>query len=119
MKLEGKSPDSKSPGHIFEYHIGGYKEPSNCIRTVTLEIFKPKNKAVVHTDNDMLHIAGTTPIENSKTVSIGIIADISMILSSHTVIDFSKLSSVTDFHNVKTIAENYKDMFYVTRLVQQ
>ena len=38
MKLEGKAPQSKSPGNIFEYHIGGYREPNNCIRNVELAI---------------------------------------------------------------------------------
>ena len=37
MKLEGKSSASKSPGNIFEYHIGGYKEPTNFIRTATVK----------------------------------------------------------------------------------
>ena len=35
FKLEGKSPSSKSSGGIYEYHIGGYKAPANCIRPVT------------------------------------------------------------------------------------
>ncbi|MGZ4061011.1 MAG: MbnP family protein, partial [Bacteroidia bacterium] len=42
LKLEGKAPESKSPGHIFEYHIGGYKNPTNCIRTVSLNFNKEK-----------------------------------------------------------------------------
>ena len=36
LKLEGKSTLSNLPGNTLEYHIGGYKKPANCIRTITL-----------------------------------------------------------------------------------
>jgi hypothetical protein len=35
------------------------------------------------------------------------------ILKTPTVIDFEKLSSVTDHHNATLIADNYMDMFEV------
>ena len=95
MKLEGRSPASTSPGNIFEFHIGGYKKPANCIRTVMLNFDK--------------HLI----IGPSTTREVHIKADIAAILKSHTVIDFSKLSSVTDFHNATIIADNYEDMFSV------
>ena len=41
LKLEGRSSFSKLPGNIFEYHIGGYKSPSNCIRTISLNFERP------------------------------------------------------------------------------
>jgi len=104
LKLEGKAPASKQPGHIFEYHIGGYKAPSNCIREVSFDI------AGIHSyvsDDDLL--VGASP----GTCQIRLSADISSILSAHYTVDFSKLSSVTDFHNAATIADNYKDMFHL------
>jgi hypothetical protein len=94
MKLEGKSPSSKSPGRMFEYHIGGYREPSNCIRNVELDLNSPPGK-------------------NDKVSRVSIKADILKILSAKYKVDFSSLSSVTDFHNAVTIADNYKDMFTI------
>ena len=95
LKLEGKSPASKSPGNIFEFHIGGYKQPSNCIRSVSLTFEHPIT--ITTTDNKELHIK----------------ANAAEILKTPTTIDISKLSSVTDFHNATTIADNYMDMFSV------
>jgi hypothetical protein len=94
MKLEGKSPASKSPGNIFEYHIGGYKQPSNCIRRVSLKF------------NHQLAISD---VNNCLSIKI----DVLEILKHPTVLDFSKLSSVTDFHNATTVADNYTDMFSI------
>lgn len=35
-KLEGNSPASTAPGGVFEYHIGGFKEPDNVLRKPVL-----------------------------------------------------------------------------------
>ena len=93
MKLEGRSPASKSPGKYFEYHIGGYKQAANCIRKISLDF----NKAL--------------SLESMKELHIKV--DIAEILKAKTVIDFSKLSSVTDFHNATIIADNYMNMFSI------
>ena len=93
LKLEGRSPASTSPGNVFEYHIGGYKKPANCIRHVAVKFGVP-----ISLDNDhhgYIHIK----------------ADVAEILKNPTTIDISKLSSVTDFHNAATIADNYAHMF--------
>ncbi len=99
LKLEGKSPASKSTGNIFEYHIGGYKSPNNCIRTVTIDLKK-------------------TPlvIQSGKSGEIGLKADAAEVLKTPITIDFSQLSSVTDFHYATTIADNYKDMFSLLKV---
>jgi hypothetical protein len=91
LKFDGTSPLSKSNGRILEYHIGGYRSPNNCIRKVTLRL------------NHSIQI-------NSST-SINIKADILQLFKSPTPMDFSKLSSVVDFHNATTIADNYAGMF--------
>jgi hypothetical protein len=94
LKLEGKSPQSKSPGHYFEFHIGGYRLPNNCIRKVTLDL---SNKNIV--------------VVPKKLTYLKLKADLKQVFESPTPIDLEKLSSVTDFHNATTIADNYKDMF--------
>ena len=95
LKLEGKSSVSKSPGNIFEYHIGGYKQPNNCIREVSLKFNRPMLVSV--TSDNELHLK----------------ADAAQVLKGPALIDFTKLSSVTDFHNATTIANNYRDMFSI------
>ena len=93
LKLEGKSPSSTSPGKIFEFHIGGFKEPTNCIRTIKLNFAQP------------VTISGTNELHLK--------VDIAEILKNPVTIDLSKLSSVTDFHNATMVADNYQDMFSV------
>ena len=97
LKLEGKSSSSTSPGKIFEYHIGGYKAPSNCIRTIALKFASPLK------------------IENEKSSAVSINVNVGEMLKTPTTIDFSKLSSVTDAHNATTVADNYLDMFILQK----
>lgn len=98
LKLEGRSSSSKSPGNILEYHIGGYRSPSNCIRTITLKF----EKAI--------------KIQNNETSVINIKANVAEILRSPSTIDFSQLSAVTDLHNASMIADNFKDMFTIIEI---
>ncbi len=95
LKMEGYAPTSKSAGHFYEYHIGGFRKPSNCIRKITLN-FK-----------DIFDIS------KEKKPTLHLKADAAELLKTPTTIDFTKLSAVTDFHNATTIANNYADMFQV------
>ena len=99
IKLEGKAPESKSSGHIYEYHIGGYRVPNNCIRKVSLSLAK----------NPVM-------ISSLNSPSIYIKTDANEILKTPTTVDFSTLSSVTDFHHATTMADNYKDMFSIIKV---
>lgn len=92
LKLEGHSPSSKSPGNFFEYHIGGYKQPNNCIRKVNLNI---SNKITAR--------------------NLDLKVNILELFRSPTTIDFEKLSSVTDHRNAVTFADNYSNMFEVLK----
>ena len=100
LKLEGTSPASKSPGHIIEYHIGGFKEPVNSIRSVTITFPQPLT------------------INPGKQATLHLKADAAELLKTPTTIDFTTLSSVTDFTNATLIADNYKDMFSLTGIDQ-
>ena len=70
LKLEGKSPASSSPGHVFEYHIGGYKQPANCIRHVSLSFAQPFT------------------MENAGSKELHLKADAAEILKTPKAIDF-------------------------------
>lgn len=93
LKLEGWSNASASPGHVLEYHIGGYKAPANCIRKVHINF--PENLQV----------------NQQHQLKLALKVDISKLFGPWHQIDFIKLSSVTDFHNATTIADNYAQMF--------
>ncbi len=99
FKMDGKASSSKSSGNMLEFHIGGYKYPNNCIREVSLNL----------NDND-IHIM------HDGYGIIVIKADIGKVFNSVNKIDFSKISTVTDFHNATTIADNYKDMFSILKI---
>lgn len=96
FKLEGKSASSALPGHIFEYHIGGYKAPAVSVRRISLRFPQP------------LVVAG------GGDHHLAIKADVAEVLKVPTTIDFARLPSVTDTRNAAMIADNYADMFSVT-----
>ena len=98
LKLEGLSNASKSSGHMLEYHIGGYKAPANCIRRVHIDI------------------AGNVKLNKAHDIKIALKVDIAKLFGANNRIDFTKLSSVTDFHNATIIADNYSQMFSMISL---
>ena len=91
LKLEGKSPQSTLPAKIFEYHIGGYKFPNNCIRKIVL------------------------PLQSQTCSTIIINVDIAKMLSIPVPVDFAKYGSITDSKNSALIANNYATMFSVLK----
>jgi hypothetical protein len=95
LKLEGISESSSAPNAQLEYHIGGFKKPNNCIRTISLSF----NKSIMISQN-----------QNNR---IDIKTDVLEILKTPDSIDFSSLSSVTDFNNATKLANNYSDMFSI------
>ena len=93
FKLEGYSPASTSNANFFEYHIGGFQKPHNAIRRIHI------------TRNESYFLS--KEIETQVEIKF----DVDEALKSPTDIDFSLLSSVTDFHNAATIANNYMNAF--------
>ena len=93
LKLEGKAAASTAPGKIFEYHIGGYKDPNHYI----LKIFFPMKKTLL--------------VEQNKTAELNIRVNVAEILKEPTSIDFSKTPTVTEPKNSKVIFDNYMDAF--------
>ena len=95
FKLEGKSNVSKNPGGIYEYHIGGYREPNNTIRSVTIDL--PATRTEGKTVHDIQEI--------------NIAADIAKMIDGAQPLDMAKYNSVTDYHNAAMIADRYRQMF--------
>ena len=101
LKLEGKTSASSLPGNTFEYHIGGYKAPTNSIRTVSMTF---KNPLII------------TPTVNTK---VQIKTDASELLKTPTPIDFTVLPAVNNALNATTIADNYIDMFQLLEVMYE
>ncbi len=95
LKLEGNSTSCKTPSNMFEFHIGGYKQPYNSIREIKLKLTG--------------HIIVK---ENSKS-SININVAIEEILKTPNKIDFSETPTITDQNTSSVIVNNYVDMFSV------
>jgi hypothetical protein len=77
VKLEGYSPVSMRPAHIFEYHIGGYRSVNNTVWKIKLYstndqsflVSKP-NKIMIEVAMDLDYLFdGPTPIHISETPS--------------------------------------------------
>lgn len=98
MKLEGNSSFSNSPGHFFEYHIGGFKEPYNAIRKIKLTFDQP------------------VEILKHKLTDILIKVNVLEILQHPNSIDFSKNSSIVEPFQSKIVSDNYEDIFSIINI---
>lgn len=88
FKLEGISGSSTMPGSIFEYHIGGFKAPSNCIRKITI----PMN-------------------QNVSTSTINLKVDINKFFDYNKNVSIAQLPIVADQENSVLIADQYAKLF--------
>ena len=98
MKLEGNSSFSNSPGHFFEYHIGGFKEPYNAIRKIKLTFDQP------------------VEISKHNLTDILINVNVLEILQHPNSIDFSKNSSIVEPFQNKIVSDNYEDIFSIINI---
>ncbi len=95
-KLEGTSSLSNQPAHIFEYHIGGYREPNNTIRDISLAL--PAGRDLV--------------IEQGAVREINITADINTWFNGPHPIHIKEIPVCsTPGTLAKNISENYARMF--------
>jgi hypothetical protein len=62
-RLEGESDSAHSPAHRFTWDIGGYKDPSNALRTVTLTLGGAGDKKIICITADVLKwFDGKSPV---------------------------------------------------------
>lgn len=93
FKLEGTADSADTPGHFFEYHIGGYRKPANCLRTILIQF------------PNVLELGG------SHKAQISVHVNVAESLRTPHMIRFSEHPSITDFHYATWIADNCLDMF--------
>ncbi len=95
-KMEGTSPQSAG-GLVF--HIGGFKDPNNCIRTASPSL-------------------GSEMIKVRKNISpeVHMFVDVAEMFKTSTTIDFTVLNMAMGGPDAVTIADNYVDMFTVDHI---
>ncbi|NHM06904.1 hypothetical protein G4D82_06700 [Flavobacterium sp. CYK-4] len=67
MKIEGQSPSCKTRKNQFQFHIGGYLEPNNALRTLT---FNPKKSNVIEVSIDLAAFFDEVPLAEVNSVMI-------------------------------------------------
>jgi hypothetical protein len=92
VKMEGYSPQSANGGLVF--HIGGFKSPNNCIRSVSPEMEGKKFS-----------------IKTTSTPEVHFKADMAEMFKGTNVIKFSELSFTMGGPNSVPVANNYVGMF--------
>ena len=101
-KLEGTSSLSNQPAHIFEYHIGGYREPNNTIRSISLA-FRDKDLS----------------IEQGTISEINITTEINAWFNGPHPIHIKEIPVCsTPGTLAKNISENYAKMFSSTEIIK-
>ncbi len=98
--LTGTSPSSKGSGHIFDYHIGGFRYPYATQRIVS-------------------HSFGSTVLNVKEGANPQVFINIDLLEFFEHPIDLSikDLSSVTvPGSNASTVATNYQDMFQFNQI---
>jgi len=93
-KLEGQSPASSLPGHIFEYHIGGFKGENSVLKSITLEL--PEK----------------VELKNNQTVIIKINTDVLRWFNGPALVSVARTPACTTPGTLaKQMAGNYAAMF--------
>lgn len=99
-KLEGTSPLSNVPMHRINYHIGGFKQPNNSIKTIELTLPSP------------------IQIKSNATSTVNIEADILKWFNGKNEIKISDLPfCMNPGVEADKIAENYANMFRIVNVI--
>lgn len=96
MMFEGNSPQSTAAGNALVFHSGGFKEPSNNIKKVTLTFNGAK-----------------AMVRSNISPEIHFIVDINEIFSNPNAINFATLNTAHMPMACMPIAQNYADMIRV------
>ncbi len=89
VKMEGNSPQSTATGHKLVFHIGGFKEPTNCIRSFSSDFNTPLR------------------IRTDKNPRLHFIADVSALFKGTASVNFADINTIMGGPNAVTIVNNY------------
>lgn len=103
-KMEGYSPVSNQPNQLFEYHIGGFKGVNNVVKKVYLNL--PTGNSI-HTQSDKINTISITADVNKWFVGPNAVS----IAGSPVCIMPGSLAV--------SIADNYRNMFSVVKVIHQ
>lgn len=103
-KLEGTSPVSTAPSHLFEYHIGGFKQAESVIKKITLSF----------------PLGGGVDMKTGQTTTIHITADAyDWFHNPHDIRISDHPAVMTPGALSQQVAENYSKMFTVVEINNQ
>jgi hypothetical protein len=69
FKLEGKSANCPTRNHAFEFHLGGYQTPFNCIKTATIKTTTQKNIVIAFDINQFLSVVDLSTLNQIMSPS--------------------------------------------------
>jgi len=100
FKIEGNSPLSTQPSHLFEYHIGGYRNDNNTVWKIKLfstndESFQitKENKIVIEVGLDLDYLFdGPTPLRIRETSSCMMPGELARKISENFIGTFTGLT---------------------------
>lgn len=93
LKLEGRTPSSTAPGHLFEYHIGGYLPPWNNIMQVLLPFDKP------------------VQVTGGKSILPDIAVNAAVLLQPDQPVDFARMPAIADAVTARIMSPAILHMF--------
>lgn len=100
LKLEGSSPKSASLDKSITFHLGGFTDPYNVLKTRTITF-----------GQDLI-------VSNSKSPQLKLKTNVNEMFKTPTLIDFSTTYEVTaPGINANSIANNYADMISYETIV--
>jgi hypothetical protein len=94
VRMEGNSPISTQPSNKLQFHIGGFKGATNCIRIAAPSLN-----------------GNTLRIRNGKTPEAHYQVNVASIFGAPNPVSFATLSAVHGGENAVKLADNYQTMF--------
>lgn len=99
-KLEGQSPQAKTPNQVFEYHIGGFEGPDKVMQQATIDF-----------------PAGNQQFEANGNTHIDMQADCEAWFNSEHTLRISDTAVCTMPGSLaRMISENYRHMFTIVNI---
>jgi hypothetical protein len=100
FKIEGNSPLSTQPSHLFEYHIGGYRNDNNTVWKIKLFstndesfLITKENKIVIEVGLDLDYLFdGPTPLRIRETSSCMMPGELARKISENFIGTFTGLT---------------------------